>query len=85
MSTQPAPQTADAGRAFELRDFLARHWPDMADGFSIKTSYGEFRVAPGRLADDIRDLLAQQYMLELVHIEQGERQAKAAAPAGAAV
>lgn len=83
MSTQPAPQPADAGRAFELRDFLARHWPDMADGFSIKTSYGEVRIEPGRVADDIRDMLAQQTMLELMHLEQVERQAMAAVPAGA--
>lgn len=83
MSTQRAPQAADAGRAFELRDFLDRHWPDMADGFSIKTSYGNVRIEPGRLADDIRDLVAQQYMLDLMHLEQVESQAKAAASTGA--
>ena len=77
MSTQPAPQSVDAGMAFELSDILDRHLPDMVDGFVILTSYGQIRIAPGRLADNIRDLLAQDARLALMRAEIERQQAQA--------
>lgn len=52
-----------------LSQILDHHIPDMANGFNILTSYGDLRIEPGRLADNIRDLLAQHARLALMRLE----------------
>ncbi|UCU92673.1 hypothetical protein [Hydrogenophaga taeniospiralis] len=59
-----------------LSHILDHDIPDMGSGFSIQTSYGEMSIKPGRLADNIRDLLAQDARLALMRAEV-ERQAQA--------
>lgn len=39
----------------DLSYALNRHLPDMERGFSIQTSYGEFPVPPGWMADRVTD------------------------------
>lgn len=53
----------------ELHRKLHVHVPAMASGFVIQTGAGPLRIAPGRLAERITDLIAQAGRLELMRMD----------------
>ena len=56
--------------AFLHQHTLNRHVPAMEQGFSILTRYGELVILDGPLADQIRDLVAQDAQLNLMQLAQ---------------
>lgn len=51
---------------------LNRIAPAMADGFTIATRYGDLDIAPGPLAEHIRDLVAQHAQRQLARLAAQE-------------
>jgi hypothetical protein len=51
--------------SLQIHHILNRVVPDMERGFTIATSYGDLAIAPGPLAEHIRDLVAQHAQREL--------------------
>jgi hypothetical protein len=56
----------------EVAHALNRVAPAMESGFVIQTSYGDLAIAPGPLAEHIRDLVAQHAQRELTSLAAQE-------------
>lgn len=56
----------------EVAHALNRVAPAMESGFVIQTGYGDLAIAPGPLAEQMRDLLAQHAQRELTHLAAQE-------------
>lgn len=61
--------------ALQIGQVLNRVAPAMAGGFVIQCSYGDLDIAPGPLAEAMRDLVAQFAARELARLEQLEADA----------
>lgn len=56
----------------EVAHAMNRVAPAMESGFVIQTSYGDLAIAPGPLAERIRDLVAQHAQRELTRLAAQE-------------